>query len=290
MKPLRQAIDDYITLRRSLGFKLRDMADGLRKFAAFLEQKAAPYVTTELAMEWAMQPYSSSAQRLGATTRFCPRIRPPLACYGPAHGDSPARFTPVSATTRPPLSVFGTGDSKAIGSSSEAFSPPGIAALDVPLPVRAVGGGRFAYQRGAQAGAAGCGSRRGHSHHPSNKVRQDPPGSAPHFHSGRHGRLRPTPRPVSAQPIVFLFLSQRSWPPSGRLCGSSNILRSVAADRLARAGGSQGSAASRFSAPIRRPHAGAVVSVQRGYRAPPAGAVDVPGARACGRYLLVPFR
>src|SRR5665811_1123784 len=52
MKPLRQAIDDSIRLRRSLGFKLRDMADDLRDFAAFLEQKAAPFVTTELAMEW----------------------------------------------------------------------------------------------------------------------------------------------------------------------------------------------------------------------------------------------
>jgi hypothetical protein len=54
MTPLRQAIDDYIALRRSLGFKLRRMAEGLREFAIFLEQKPAPYVTTELAMEWAM--------------------------------------------------------------------------------------------------------------------------------------------------------------------------------------------------------------------------------------------
>ena len=31
MKPLRQAIDDSVKLRRSLGFKLRDMADDLRR-------------------------------------------------------------------------------------------------------------------------------------------------------------------------------------------------------------------------------------------------------------------
>src|ERR1017187_3955818 len=74
MKPLRQAIDDYIGLRRSLGFKLRDMTDDLRNFAAFLEQKAAPYVTTELAMEWAMQPTdhqpSDGAQRLSFVRVF----------------------------------------------------------------------------------------------------------------------------------------------------------------------------------------------------------------------------
>src|ERR1039457_34671 len=74
MTPLRQAIDDYIALRRSLGFKLRRMAEGLREFAVFLEQKAAPHVTTELAMEWAMRPThhqpSDWAQRLSSVRVF----------------------------------------------------------------------------------------------------------------------------------------------------------------------------------------------------------------------------
>jgi len=69
MKPLRKAIENYVTLRRSLGFKLKDMAPDLLDFATFLEQKAAPYITTELAMEWAMLPKdhqpSDWAQRLG---------------------------------------------------------------------------------------------------------------------------------------------------------------------------------------------------------------------------------
>lgn len=74
MTPLRQAIDDYIALRRSLGFKLRRMSEGLREFGVFLEQKAAPHVTTALAMEWAMLPThhqpSDWAQRLGSVRVF----------------------------------------------------------------------------------------------------------------------------------------------------------------------------------------------------------------------------
>ena len=74
MKPVRQAIDDYLKLRRSLGFKQRRMSEGLREFAAFLEQKSALYVTTELAMEWAMQPAdhqpSDWAQRLSFVRVF----------------------------------------------------------------------------------------------------------------------------------------------------------------------------------------------------------------------------
>ena len=54
MKPLRKAVEDYIALRRSLGFKLRDMATGLADFVSFLEQKAEPHITTALALEWAI--------------------------------------------------------------------------------------------------------------------------------------------------------------------------------------------------------------------------------------------
>jgi len=45
-----------------------------------------------------------------------------LARYRSAHGDSADRFAPVSATTRPALSVFGTGDSELVGSGPEAIS------------------------------------------------------------------------------------------------------------------------------------------------------------------------
>jgi len=56
MTSLRDAIEHYIALRRSLGFQLRDAANGLRQFASFMEDKGAAYVTTQLAREWAMLP------------------------------------------------------------------------------------------------------------------------------------------------------------------------------------------------------------------------------------------
>src|SRR5258708_12638414 len=74
MKSLRVAIADYLALRRSLGFKLRTTAAGLIEFASFLEQKGAPYITTALALEWAMQAVahqpSTWAQRLGFVRVF----------------------------------------------------------------------------------------------------------------------------------------------------------------------------------------------------------------------------
>ena len=60
MKPLTKAIEDYLSLRRSLGFKLRSAGVALMNFASFMEQRQAPCITTRLALDWAQQ--SSNAQ------------------------------------------------------------------------------------------------------------------------------------------------------------------------------------------------------------------------------------
>lgn len=55
MNTLREALQDYLSLRRSLGFKLRDPARLLARFVAFMEERQAPYITTKLALEWVQQ-------------------------------------------------------------------------------------------------------------------------------------------------------------------------------------------------------------------------------------------
>lgn len=56
MKPLIESIQEYLALRRSLGFKLRDAGARLADFASFMAQQHAEHVTTRLALEWAQQP------------------------------------------------------------------------------------------------------------------------------------------------------------------------------------------------------------------------------------------
>jgi integrase len=74
MTPLGQAIQDYLALRRSLGFKLRDAGICLEKFAAFLEARGTSHITTALALEWLQQSPSAQlstwAQRLGHVRNF----------------------------------------------------------------------------------------------------------------------------------------------------------------------------------------------------------------------------
>lgn len=74
MKPLTKAIEDYLALRRSLGFKLRRAGAALMNFASFMEQQQAESITTQLALDWAQQPRDTQpanwAQRLGYVRGF----------------------------------------------------------------------------------------------------------------------------------------------------------------------------------------------------------------------------
>jgi integrase len=56
MNDLHAALDEYLSVRRTLGFKLRDEGTALPKFLRFLEKKGASYITTDLALQWATLP------------------------------------------------------------------------------------------------------------------------------------------------------------------------------------------------------------------------------------------
>ena len=56
MNLLRKAVKDYLVMRRSLGFKLRDMGYNLQHFVSFMEQQGASIITTALALRWATKP------------------------------------------------------------------------------------------------------------------------------------------------------------------------------------------------------------------------------------------
>jgi integrase/recombinase XerD len=56
MMSLRQALDDYLRIRRGLGFKLVSDQRLLESFIGFLEQVGAQHITSELALMWARTP------------------------------------------------------------------------------------------------------------------------------------------------------------------------------------------------------------------------------------------
>ena len=74
MNTLRQAVQEYLSLRRALGFKLQDAGKQLLDFVTFMEQHRAAYVTQALALAWAQQPINVQpahwARRLSAVRGF----------------------------------------------------------------------------------------------------------------------------------------------------------------------------------------------------------------------------
>jgi integrase len=55
MKTLRQAVGDYLALRRSLGFRLKKHEPCLQEFVSFLKKKRAARISTALALQFATQ-------------------------------------------------------------------------------------------------------------------------------------------------------------------------------------------------------------------------------------------
>jgi integrase len=74
MSDLRQAVEDYLTLRRGLGFELKGAGHLLQQFATFMERERVSRITTELALRWAKLPTDAQqatwATRLGLVRRF----------------------------------------------------------------------------------------------------------------------------------------------------------------------------------------------------------------------------
>ena len=56
MNSLREAVRDYLSMRRGLGFQLREAGKTLPDFVSFLERHNARHITRELALAWAQQP------------------------------------------------------------------------------------------------------------------------------------------------------------------------------------------------------------------------------------------
>ena len=65
MRSLRQALEDYLRVRRRLGFKLGSDQRLLEDFVGFLEQAGAARITSELAVMWAQLPVDAHPHRWG---------------------------------------------------------------------------------------------------------------------------------------------------------------------------------------------------------------------------------
>ncbi|HXE63907.1 MAG TPA: tyrosine-type recombinase/integrase [Bryobacteraceae bacterium] len=74
MIAMRDALTQYVALRRALGTQLQEPARTLEHFVEFLERQGSEFITSELALRWAMEPErvqrATWARRLSMVRRF----------------------------------------------------------------------------------------------------------------------------------------------------------------------------------------------------------------------------
>lgn len=74
MNDLQLLLDEYLAVRRALGAKLKLPGRLLQRFVAFVAQRKAAFITTDLALQWATEPRDVQpaqwANRLGMVRRF----------------------------------------------------------------------------------------------------------------------------------------------------------------------------------------------------------------------------
>jgi integrase/recombinase XerD len=97
MSPLRNALTEYLDIRRALGFKLQTAGITLRQFVHFAEWEGAICITTDLALRWATQPQGVQpahwATRLGMVRGFAQYCRAlDSRTEVPPHGLLPYRY------------------------------------------------------------------------------------------------------------------------------------------------------------------------------------------------------
>jgi integrase len=123
MSGLAGHVEDYLRLRRALGFKLRFPGQVLPALAAYLEAAGAETVTAELAIAWAAQPQGVHpvvwSHRLGAARDFARYLK----TIDPAAEIPPDRIWPTAAPRRQPV-IFSDGDITRLLQAARTLNPP----------------------------------------------------------------------------------------------------------------------------------------------------------------------
>jgi len=123
MSELHDAVDNYLTMRRKLGYVLVDAGRLLPDFVAYMEQHDARHVTTELAVAWATVPSGVNPiwwrQRLIAVRGFAQYLK---------HFDQSTEVPPAdvlrASYSRVTPYLYSAADIAALMSAAQTLSPP----------------------------------------------------------------------------------------------------------------------------------------------------------------------
>ena len=103
MSASRQMLDNYLALRRDLGYKLLSAGTALLSFVGFLEEAGAAYISSEHAVTWALLPTSVQAVRWWRRLSFVRGFARYCVALDPRTEVPPADLLPYRYQRRAPF-------------------------------------------------------------------------------------------------------------------------------------------------------------------------------------------
>ncbi len=103
MNTLQKALQEYLAMRRALGFQLLDAGPALSDFVSFKAKTNLSYHHTT-GVRVGPETWRSTS-KVGSSIGFCSRFCPISECYGPSDGDSTLETFAISIKTGSPVLV-----------------------------------------------------------------------------------------------------------------------------------------------------------------------------------------
>jgi len=124
MREMRQALEEYLAVRRALGFRLRLAGRLLHRFVDFAEREGASFISRKLALRWATQPADAQpaqwSNRLGMIRRFAEY----MSATDPRTEVPPQELLPYRYHRKPPY-VYTDVEILKLVCAAKQLPPPG---------------------------------------------------------------------------------------------------------------------------------------------------------------------
>ena len=128
MTKLKKALEDYLSVRRALGFKLRLPGRLLHSFVKFTEKERASFITTKLALGWATQPTDAQPATWAGRLAMVRCFAKYQSATDPRTEIPPEELLPYRYRRKQPYIYTNAEISKLISAAKKLPSPRGLRA------------------------------------------------------------------------------------------------------------------------------------------------------------------
>ena len=128
MNALTRYLEQYLKLRRRLGFKLDKASRELHQFVRFAQEAKAPYITTALAIRWATQSTNCQPATCGARLSMVRQFARYLRAVDPRHEIPPDGLLPGRCHRKTPYLYRDEQVVQLLQAAQQMPSPKGLRA------------------------------------------------------------------------------------------------------------------------------------------------------------------